>query len=399
MSRPRCTAVCNVPIAQPPPAETCLELRQVSTLSEEQSLYHFGKVVISIAAESRMKEITGNLKQDVKDLLGESGSLFTGFFKRGVCTVRAVADKWKAFAHDISGTVDELMKPPFAEGGPEAPAPLLNSKDEPMVTVVESTDEHFPEKLQMPLSQAERRILQIGELYRAHNQEPQPVKVKIDYMKNGQTDRYFLPLQIGAGGSLLTQMREHIGSYQVNQEKISQLFHSVPDEYRAFLQNELTPFLHNSLDGLSKELLPYFQWHCGVGELGRQLEEQADMLPENERASFRSGVREALDGLRQSINLGAIPEPPALYREQPGQQVTGPIEAPAKAPHQSREPIKVRLQQLQKGEQKVPPLPQHELNRPAKIKYHSWIKTQEARKRSAPEHKVRQPKSRKRPER
>lgn len=166
-----------------------------------------------------MKEITGNLRQDVKDLLGESASLFTGFFKRGVCTVRAVADKWKAFAHDISGTVDELMKPPFAEGGPEAPAPQLNSKDEPMVTVVESTDEHFPEKLQMPLSQAERRVLQISELYRAHNQEPQPVKVKIDYMKNGQTDRYFLPLQIGAGGSLLSQMREHISSYQANQEK------------------------------------------------------------------------------------------------------------------------------------------------------------------------------------
>lgn len=220
-----------------------------------------------------MKEITGNLRQDVKDLLGESASLFTGFFKRGVCTVRAVADKWKAFAHDISGTVDKLMKPPFAEGGPEAPAPQLNSKDEPMVTVVESTDEHFPEKLQMPLSQAERRVLQISELYRAHNQEPQPVKVKIDYMKNGQTDRYFLPLQIGAGGSLLSQMREHISSYQANQEKISQLFHSVPDEYRKVLQKELTPFLHNSLDSLSKELLPYFQWHCGVGELGRQLEE------------------------------------------------------------------------------------------------------------------------------
>lgn len=61
---------------------------------------------------SRMKEITGNLKQDVKDLLGESASLFTGFFKRGACTVRAVADKWKAFAHDISAAVDDLMKPP-----------------------------------------------------------------------------------------------------------------------------------------------------------------------------------------------------------------------------------------------------------------------------------------------
>ena len=70
-----------------------------------------------------MGEITGNLKRDVKDLLDESASLVTGFFKRGLCTVRAVADKWKAFAHDISDAVDTLMQPPFAEGGPEAPAP------------------------------------------------------------------------------------------------------------------------------------------------------------------------------------------------------------------------------------------------------------------------------------
>lgn len=355
--------------------------------------------MIPIATESRMKEIAGNLKRDVKDLLGESASLFTGIFRRGACTVRAAAEKWKTFTNEISDAANELMKPPFTEGGPEAPPPLLNSKDEPIVTVIESADEHFPEKLQMPLSQAERRILQISELYRAHNQEPQPVKVKIDYMKSGQTDRYFLPLQIGADGSLLAQMQDHIKGYQTNKEKIGQLFRSVPDGYREALKNEITPFLQQSLDSLSKELLPYFQWHCAVGELGTQLEEQADMLPENEQMSFRSGVREALDGLRQSINLGTIPEPPALYREQPGQQVTDPIESPAEAPHQSRESIKVRLQQLQKGEQKVPPLPQHELNRPTKIKYHAWIKTQEARKRSAPEHKVRQPKSRKSSER
>ena len=93
---------------------------------------------------SRMKEITGNLKQDVKDLLGESASLFTGFFKRGVCTVRAVADKWKAFAHDISAAVDDLMKPPFAEGGPEAPMVNLDPEGEPIVTVTESMDERSP---------------------------------------------------------------------------------------------------------------------------------------------------------------------------------------------------------------------------------------------------------------
>ncbi len=77
--------------------------------------------VITIEIENRMSEITGNLRQDVKDLLNESVNLVTGFFKRGVCTVRAVADKWKAFAQDISNAVDTLMEPPFVGNGPSVP--------------------------------------------------------------------------------------------------------------------------------------------------------------------------------------------------------------------------------------------------------------------------------------
>ena len=122
---------------------------------------------------SRMKEITGNLKQDVKDLLGESVSLFTGFFKRGVCTVRAVADKWKAFAHDISAAVDDLMKPPFAEGGPEAPDASLDPEGEPIVTVTESMDERFPTGKQMSLSQAEEYVRQVDQEYREAELTPQ----------------------------------------------------------------------------------------------------------------------------------------------------------------------------------------------------------------------------------
>ena len=125
----------------------------------------------------------------------------------------------------------------------------------------------------------------------------------------------------------------------------------------------------------------------------------ADMLPENERASFRSGVQEALDGLRQSINLGTIPEPPALYRERTAQQEADRTALLAKAPRQFRESAKVRLQQLQRSEDKASPLPQHEPGRPVKSKYHSWIRAQEARKRSVSEHRSRQSKPRKSPER
>lgn len=78
-----------------------------------------------------MKKITGNLKRDVKDLLGESANIVTGVFKRGACTVRVMTDKWKAFAHDISDAVDTLMKPAFAEGGPEAPGRTLDPEAEP----------------------------------------------------------------------------------------------------------------------------------------------------------------------------------------------------------------------------------------------------------------------------
>ena len=46
-------------------------------------------------SNNRMGEITDNLKKDVKDLLSESANIVTGFFKRGLCTVRAVADSGK----------------------------------------------------------------------------------------------------------------------------------------------------------------------------------------------------------------------------------------------------------------------------------------------------------------
>ena len=101
-----------------------------------------------------MREITGNLRRDMKDLLGESAHIVTGFFKRGVCTVRAVADKWRTFTQDISAAVDELMKPPFLEGGPDAPLSTMEEGAEPIVTVTGIIDRNFPIGKQMPLSLA-----------------------------------------------------------------------------------------------------------------------------------------------------------------------------------------------------------------------------------------------------
>lgn len=299
-----------------------------------------------------MKEITGNLKRDMRELLGESAHLFTGFFKRGACTVRAVADKWKSFARDISSAVDELMKPPFLEGGPEAPAPLLSPELEPIVTVVESTDERFPVKLQMPLSQAERHIREVNRQYRKDDPEHQTVKVKIDYMKDGQTDRYFLPLKIGAAGSLLEQMREHVDSFRTDREKVSQLFHELPEEYRESAKEELTPFLDESLSNLSSSVLRYFQHHYDISELERHLKMQAAQMPEKMQSAFLNAQKEVVDNLRQSANAGITPEP-IPTKERASCVAEPPRPAETERPRQS---VKVKLRQVKKDHagQKIP---------------------------------------------
>ena len=265
-----------------------------------------------------MGEITGNLKRDVKDLLGESANLVTGFFKRGLCTVRAVADKWKAFAHDISTAVDTLMQPPFAEGGPEAPLPALDAWAEPVVTVMESGDKHFPVGKQMPLSQANEYVGRLDAEYAEQDLSAQPVKVSIDYTRNGRTDRYILPLQIGAGGSLLEQMDGLLDSYRAAPERVAALFDKVPEEYRQQFEAAFTPLVHDSIGDLTQNILPYFRQHCAVSELEQQLQAQAAVLPEGQKAAFAETSKTAVLGLRRAAN-GAPPMETAPKREQPAQ--------------------------------------------------------------------------------
>lgn len=280
-----------------------------------------------------MGEITGNLKRDVKDLLGESASLVTGFFKRGLCTVRAVADKWKAFAHDISAAVDTLMQPPFAEGGPEAPLPALDAGAEPVVTVMESGDKHFPVGKQMPLSQANEYVGRMDAEYTEQDLSAQPVKVSIDYTRNGRTDRYILPLQIGAGGSLLEQMEGLLDSYRAAPERVTALFDKVPEEYRQQFEAAFTPLVHDSIGDLTQNILPYFRQHCAVSELEQQLQAQAAVLPEGQKAAFAETAKTAVLGLRRAAN-GAPPLETAPKREQPAQ--AAPQVRPRPAERQAR---------------------------------------------------------------
>ena len=92
-----------------------------------------------IDTNNRMKEIAGNLRRDVKDLLGESANIVTGLFKDGLCTVRGAANRWRNFTRDISGAFVSLFK-----STNEALLPDLSPEQQPIVTVMESMDENLP---------------------------------------------------------------------------------------------------------------------------------------------------------------------------------------------------------------------------------------------------------------
>ena len=253
--------------------------------------------------DSRIKEILGNLKRDRRELLDESASLFTGFLKRGLCSVRAAAERWKGFAHNLSDAVDTLFQPAFADD-PGLPLLQPGSKGEPLVTVTKSMGGKFPAGMRMTLSDANEYVRQVDEQYRAQELTPVPVQVKIDYMKDGRADRYCLPLEIGAGGSLLEQLGRHLEAYRDSPEKVAQLFEQVPEQYRDALREELTPFVNDSIGRTGQEVCQYFQLHCDIAELEQKLEQRIEALPERARKPYQKAARNTIAGLRRAVNTG-----------------------------------------------------------------------------------------------
>ena len=88
-----------------------LSLRRISTFypGRQSRPTTFLKGVFPIDTNNRMKEIAGNLRRDVKDLLGESANIVTGLFKDGLCTVRGAANRWRNFTRDISSAFVSLF--------------------------------------------------------------------------------------------------------------------------------------------------------------------------------------------------------------------------------------------------------------------------------------------------
>lgn len=261
-----------------------------------------------------MKEISASLKRDVKDLLGESAHVVTSIFKQGWCTVRGIGDKWKAFAHDVSGAVENLMKPAFLEVGKEAPCPTLEPEEPPIVTVMESEDEHLPVGRRMTLSEADAQINELNEYY--FGDPDRPIKVVIDYMMDGQNDRYWLPLQVGTGVPLLEQMQSHVNAcLTADGDDVARLFKDAPGPLQAVLHEQFGPQLHADLQKLSTRVIGLFRQHLNIAKLEQQFIVQASAMPELKQNAFRASMNRAIIDLRRATNTSTeIPRPlPSIY--------------------------------------------------------------------------------------
>ena len=240
------------------------------------------------------------------------------------------------------------MKPPFIEG-PETPSTDLSPAAEPIVTIMESRDKAFPVGKRMTLSEANEYVRQMDASRHEANAAPQTVKVKIDYMWGDNSDRYWLPLEIGSGrGGLLEQMEERLGNFRSNPDRIVQEldFSRVDEKYRENFQAAFLPFVQKNIDDLSCNLLPYFRNHCSITDLKQAMEALIPGMGESRQKEFRKSLEERVAGLRQQINSLELKQAPqqVQIRQNTPQQVT------PDAPPQSRESVKVRLERIKAGQ-------------------------------------------------
>lgn len=287
-----------------------------------------------------MKEIAGNLRRDVKDLLGESANIVTGLFKDGLCTVRGAASRWRNFTRDISGAFVSLFK-----STNEALLPDLSPEHQPIVTVMESKDDNLPVGTRMTLSEAETRIGELNHSYWDSDEPERPVRVAIDYMLDGEVDRYWLPLRTGPGcRSMLEQMEYHVETNLNHPGDVAQLFADAPAGLRELLHEQFGPQLHDDLQKLAGRVMTFFQQHYTITKLEEQFQAQAEVMPQKEKEKFLEYTKAAVTDLRKAANTSKTIAP-AQERAAP---------APARDGDRPRQSVKVKLHQIKKEQAKVP---------------------------------------------
>jgi len=304
--------------------------------------------VIDISTENRLKEIAGNLKKDVKELLSESARIVTGVFKQGHCTAKGAANGWKRFTNGISNLVRAINDPDLF-------APVVLPGQEPLVTVKESACEDLPAGTRMTLSEAEQRIGDINESLWASDEPAKEVKVIIDYRMDNEQDRYCLPVVIGAGRQpMLAQMKEYVETSLQHPDMVCQDFYAAPPGLDKLLHEYFGPQFQEDLERLGNRVLVYFEQHCTISQLEQQFEKQAQAMPKKDQHRFRESAKRAVTALRRAANTGqepSVPDREATEQAIPKSPAPSPEKTNDRKPRQS---VKVQLRQIKEAQSTRP---------------------------------------------
>lgn len=300
--------------------------------------------MIDISTENRLKEIAGNLKRDVKDLLIESASVTTKFFKRGFFTSNGLKKCWNTFTEGVSYIKQALNDPDFY-------APVIPPTQEPIVTVKESPYEELPVGTQLTLSEAEELVEQMNRERWDSDEQPETIRVVIDYRMDNVQDRYSLPVQIGPGyQSMLEQMRQHIDLSLRSPDITCQDFYTAAPGLDALLHEYFGPRLNENLENLQDRVLGYFQQHSTISKLEQQFQTQAEAMPLKEQKRFLKSAKKAITALRHAANTGQ--DLTSLLHE-PQEQATSSIPDHKPVKEGQREPrqsVRVKIQKIKEGQ-------------------------------------------------
>ncbi|RKJ40125.1 hypothetical protein D7X94_09690 [Acutalibacter sp. 1XD8-33] len=220
--------------------------------------------------------------------------LVSAFLRKGLCTVRAIAERWK----ELGAGTD--MAPPSAAKGKKA-ARLLETSG-PVVTILEGQLGNYQQGQKLSLLEANELVCQQAQQYQLSGKEPPALRVRLDYMAEGRMDSYILPIKLDEKGDLLDHMQAWVDRYRTDPKLVTQLFDHAPAQHQERLRELLTPLLRDSLNNLSTKVVQHFRRHCEISALEQHLQGQAQAMPKRAQQAFYKTTRESIAALRQAAN-------------------------------------------------------------------------------------------------
>ena len=172
----------------------------------------------------------------------------------------------------------------------------------PTVTILEGSLGEYRQGQTLPLFDANQLVRQQALQYQQTGEKPPALRVRFDYMAEGRTDSYILPVDLGEKGDLLDHMQAWVEHYRTDPKLVMQLFDNAPAQHRDRLRELLAPVFRDSLNDLSTKVVQHFRRHCDISALEQHLQGQARAMPKRAQQDFYKTTRESIGALRKAAN-------------------------------------------------------------------------------------------------